>query len=197
MLPINFPKIGETLQRAFGLKGKIPMMLGQEVIPTSIVGDQSVAQEPPILRSCVAHFDFGAVVGERFVMTLTLPANVIGIIREIDIEPAGANSLFRVFFGASITPPATAQVTSFTDGRLLATAGQEPAGVLLANTQVAVLGTTQYLAKLTADIRNLIHPNNWVAGVGDPSGTGTIEMQGDVANLRFRGSIQWDEFLIV
>ena len=198
--PIQNPLVGQVLQSAFGLQGRVRPSLETFVIPTVSLGDLSLGMTPDVARSASAFIDIAAVVGEQATLRFESIGGVICAIRQIHLFGDDDFTFIWAHRGnaAAIAALGTTEDKGFCDGRLLAGApsgAQAPSGVLTDGTQVAALanptGSIRVLA--TAGLVGF-RPNNWFVGTGRPGLVGFLEMQCNTANSRIRGSIEWDEY---
>lgn len=180
------------LTAAFGLVGRFPTSMDENLVGNAVIADLSQAGPIPVTRIASASCTINAVVAEFAVARLELPTGIVGRVRAIWLAVAGVAPTFaNVFFGSSIAAPAGAAGKAYTDGRLRAMQ-LTPAGVLAFGTQAAGLAATH--ARLPMEIDAGIRiPVDWVFGRTDAFDF--IEIQCATANLQARVVMEWIEAL--
>jgi len=167
------------------------MQVDETIVPVVVVADVSESSSN-IIRRASAWVTEGAVAAEFFVARLELPTGVLGMVRRIQITNGQADRSMRVFFGSSfvVVPTQTAD-KSYIDGRLRA-AGETPAGVFVADTQLLALATTH--AFINSQARNTAKSLDLRWPFGRTNAFDFIEFQNSVVNETIEMSIEWDEF---
>lgn len=190
--PIQEPGIARRLTYALGLLGRLRLSVADEVLPTIVTGDHSIAALPPVRRVASLAALQAAVAGELATFSFQVPPTVLAVIRRMTYVPA-TSQFVRMRLGATVSTAGFTQVGSrFNEGRLN---GREvPASSIFTGTQVgAISGTNlQRFFSTTPDPQ----PMNVIVGSGDRTNFGFFEFQGSVANEAARVMLEWDEYQI-
>lgn len=192
---IQNPVVGQLLQRAFNLQGRVRPALDEIIVPTVSLGELAPGSAPPITRAATARFSQAAVVGERFVARFEVPGNVIAVINALSIQASTAGPVF-VHFGSSIAAGATTAQKSYADGRLI-DQGETPAAVLTYDTQVGNLATIDWGVSGNPTTGQRFEPRGWVVGTGRRDQFGFLEFNYGTDNLTVGGALEWTEYAIV
>lgn len=205
-LQINNPLVGQLLQRAFQLQGRVAPRLEEFIIPTISLGDLSESFPPDVVRHATLEFSEAAESGERFVGRFETVPSTIAVITRLVLKCSVATAEFSCSFvgnAATLLALANTADKSFTDGRLLAgapTGAQAPASVFTHGTQVGGLAGFQFrqaFSPLDSGSILILEPKNWVIGTSGGSLFGFWEMQVALSNAVVNGSIEWDEYALV
>jgi hypothetical protein len=198
--PIQNPALGQVLQRAFNLVGRVRPYLDEVIVPVVSLGELGEGSAPPVIRSAAAQYTLGGGGAGTFqVGRFEIPGNNIATIDRIAVT-AAAQTYFLINHGSSITAPANTADKAYKDGRLLEV-GETPAGVVTYENAAAVLGTLQerYL------VDNLVQPGlvvpfppgKTIVGSGRPGQFGFLEWGLLAANTAIRLTIHWTEYQLV
>lgn len=190
-LQIQRPEIWANLQRLFRIVGKGKLELEQNVIPVVQVGDVSLGQLPPVVRSCSAAATIVPVAGELATVRFEVPGGVLAQIRRLHVWASGDCSFTGSFSSAGSAQAGTG-LSSYIDGRLLQL-GQGPAGLLTFGTQVAAIAPIQFVARVPTAQAHIFEFEHLVVGSGTPDQFGFAEFQIDAANTTMVFNIEWDE----
>jgi len=190
-VPAQNARASTALQAEFNTVGRLRMQVDETIVPVAVVADLSSASSIITRRAC-AREEVGAVALEFFVARLELPTGVLGIVRRIGIQNGTADRLMRVFFGSSfLVIPGTTADKSYMDGRLRA-AGENPAGVLVVDTQIPAMAVVHTTIPALVGARNQILNVTWP--FGQNNAFDFIEFQAEVVNEAIKFTIEWEEF---
>lgn len=188
---IQNPIVGQALQRAFGLQGRVDPALDEVVTPVVVLGDLQQNTAPDAALAASAFIFQSAVAGQNFTVRFEIPGNMLAQIHAVHIRPATASPV-RVKF--SNTGPAQANVAekSLNDGRLIE-AGISPAAVVTYGTQAAALANSQLLLWAPTDGLTW-EPLHAIVGSGLPNQFGFLELQVSTVNVSCYLGIEWKEY---
>lgn len=203
---INNPLVGELLQRAFDLKGRVRPSLEEFIVPTISLGDLSLSLGPSIKRHAACRVAQAAVSGQRFVFRFeAIPGTICVITRVFFHSAAGATEFAGAFVGnaATVSGLGSTALKGYTDGRLLPGtpfgAPVQPSGVVTFGTQVGPGGILA-LFSIQVPAAGLVYeppPGTWVVGTGGSSLFGFLEGFLALNNTLVTGGFEWDEYPVL
>lgn len=191
---IQNPVVGQALQRAFGLQGRVDPSLDEIIVPVVNLGDIGQNSPPDISGVAIARADQGGVAGEVYRARFEVPGNVLAVIQRIYVRTTTLQT-FRVNFVSPGAARAFTASKAYTDGRLL-DAGLSPAGVLTFGTDPAPLPTYQWSFAAPTD-GVIVAPPGLVVGSGREGQFGFLEFSGTGVNTPVFLSLQWREYRVV
>lgn len=115
-LTINWPEPGQTLQKQFGLKGRIPLSIDETVVAVSVLED--VRAPWSSRRSVARHRSQAAVPLENSGIMATPGAGVVLAIDHVFIDNAQANAIrvdLRVLSAAAVAGVVPIATSNFND----------------------------------------------------------------------------------
>lgn len=195
---IQNPLVGQALQYAFGLQGRVDPALDEIVIPVVSVGDLSRGGPPGISRAASAAFSQAAVVGEFAVARFEVPGNVVARIDRLVVRSSAAAATLVVTYGSTFPTPANTAQKNLKDGRLRE-ANQVPAGVLTFGTQVPTpfAPTTSERYFLASNVLTVLELPGAVVGSGLAGQFGFLEFGLITNNVQLDATLHWTEFTLV
>lgn len=189
---IQNPTVGQILQRAFGLQGRVQPALDEIVVPVVSIGDLGQGNVPPVTGRATSWAFENPGAGDYARARFEVPGSIVALIEAVHVR-LSASGNFGVRFTNTGAAIGTAQPKSYADGRLT-TAGLSPAGVLTAGQDPAALAGRQANYWATTDGISLFP--NWIVGSGDPGQFGFIEFAPGTAATAMSLNIQWREYRI-
>ena len=194
--PIQDPTVGQLLQRAFGLVGRVRPALDEVIIPVVNVADLAKGSEVPLTRRASASFGEAAGgAGVHIVARLEVPPNIIAVVERIIARTTGFANLLA-HFGSILPAPANVATKSFTDGRLIAR-GEQPAAVLTSGQDPTPALTTwdwRAVCSNLAEQQLVLNDVGWVVGDGRPGQFGFLEFGLAETNVGLQMAIEWTEY---
>lgn len=192
--PIQNPIVGQALQLAFGLQGRVEPSLDEIITPVVVVGELGRGAPPPVQGIASARGSQPAVATEYFRARFESPGNILAVIRRIHFRFPTAGILFAQFDNAD-PPEVPTAGKAFTDGRLT-DVGRSPSSVITYGTKSAILPGRQWGAWVPTD--GLTMDVNWIVGSGRQDQFGFLEFGFSVANVACDVfTIEWQEYSLV
>lgn len=199
-MQIQFPFPTEALQEQFKLQGQVRPEMEENIIPVTIVADQSHAAFPISLIHCSATCDRTTAAGQNFFATLACTdPNTIAVIRRVIFDSSAADFL-DVSFG-DLALGGTATVSRLvTDQRVRRKLRSLPAYTLTHNSVAGgpVTGMNRHWRSGAPGGHLDFEPKGWVIqGAQVPSLSSGITFCNEVVGPQTSHlELEWDEFSI-
>lgn len=195
---IQTPVPGQLLRNEFGLRGRVELQLGEEIIPVVNIADLARGAGLPLRRTVVARFAQAAVAGEYFVFQLVTPPNVIAALKRLVVWSDTAQQINFHHGNALAAAPASAVHERFTDGRLLQPDFINPSVFPTYGTAAVGLGAN-YEETYRLDVayyQRSIDLEHVIVGAGDSRTYGYWEFAASTVNSGVTGALIWQEHAI-
>jgi len=191
---IQEPGVGQALQAAFNLQGRVRPVLEEYIVPTVMIADFSAqASGVPLARSAAARLTVGATIGEMATMRFEMPAGMLAKIVRFHAFPSADGNLAFSFSSAG-APQAVPFIADFLDGRLVQL-GQTPVAGATGGTQIGTIAPISLMYRAQNAIGGLtLEPEHWVVGSGVPGQFGFFEAQLTNVNSQCQFAMEWIEY---
>ncbi|MEJ2218865.1 MAG: hypothetical protein P8099_19955 [Gemmatimonadota bacterium] len=195
--PIQTPVPGTLLRNEFGLRGRVELQLGEEIIPVVNVADLARGAGVPIERTVTGRFVSNGVVGEYFVFQMVVPPSTLVRLGHLHVWADTAGTLKMHLGNALAATPASKLTIRFSDGRLTVPDFINPAVFPTFDTAAAGLGNDceALYGIASADTPLDLDLSHVVVGSDDNSSYGFVEMSYTIANAKVQGTLTWKEYV--
>lgn len=195
--PIQTPIPGQLLRDEFGLRGRVDLQLGGEIVPVVNIADLARGAGLPLQRYVTGRFSAAAVVGEYFVMQVAVPPNTIVQLDKLHIW-ANAQGSIKIHIGNALAAtPATALTIRFADSRLLVPDFINPSVFPTFDTAAADLAGNYegYYRIAVASSPLDLDLSHIILGSNDAVSYSFFELSFSTANAAVNGTFTWKEFV--
>jgi len=193
-IPVQNANASQALHEEFNLVGRYRPQLDEVIVPVVVVANVEGSGIPNPTRQAVSQGQNVADVAERSVFRFETPPGVFARITQLLIRNTAGDQFTTVFFGSTISAPATAASKTYIDGRRRAI-GETPSCVLAHGTQIAALAQIHAIlpSYRSTSGENLFNVD-WLVGRTDAFDF--VEMLGSALNATVDFTIFWEEFFI-
>jgi len=141
---IQTPDPGQALTEQYKLTGEVPLQLGEELVPVSVVDDLTGAGPLPPARRAIANGFVQPVVGEFSTAGIGVGPGTLAEITLVIVSPFIGSLDVRAIFDSTASVGPALMESAFTDRRRILRADEIPGAFTVADTQVASIGTRQF-----------------------------------------------------